>query len=98
MVTMTDKDESVRLAAAWLDRTYGGRVELAEPGPVAEQSRSWLFSCRYAGPPAAEPMLAVTLAVPKAGGDPYPVANTDPLDEDLNAPDGTDSWRRRINA
>jgi hypothetical protein len=98
MVTMTDKDESVRLAAAWLDRTYGGRVELADPGPVAEQSRSWLFTCRYTGQAAAEPMLAVTLAVPKAGGDPYPVANADPLDEDLNAADGTDSWLRRVNA
>ncbi|ALG15138.1 YrhB domain-containing protein [Kibdelosporangium phytohabitans] len=97
MATIVDKDDSRRLAAAWLDRTYGGRVALAESQPFAERARTWLFSCQYADGPV-EPMLAATLAVPKDGGEPFPVANTDPLDEQLNAPDGTDSWRRRVNA
>ncbi|GAA4545087.1 YrhB domain-containing protein [Amycolatopsis samaneae] len=94
---VTTVEEPAQLAAAWLDRTYAGRVELADPQPFVEQPKAWLFACRYAEQPE-EPMLAATLAVPKDGAEPFPVANADPLDGELNTPDGTDSWRRRVNA
>ena len=90
-------DEPVRRAAQWLDEAYRGRVELADRQPVAEQERVWLFACRYADG-STEPMLAATLAVPKSGEAPFPVATSDPLDESVNVPDARESWRRRCNA
>jgi hypothetical protein len=90
-------DEPGRRAAQWLAEVYDGRVELAGQQPIAEQTRNWLFACRYADA-QAEPMLAATLAVPKSGEAPFPVATSDPLDESVNVPDAQESWRRRCNA
>jgi hypothetical protein len=87
-------DQADRTAAAWLDRAYGGLVTLAGDQPVLETERSWLVACAYADD-RAEPLLATTLAVPKDGGEPFPVANAAPLDESLNVPDG---WQWRVNA
>jgi len=93
-------EEPARRASDWLDRTYSGTVALAEPEPFAEGARNWLFNCAYAGELADEPMLTATIAVPKDGGAPYPVANAAPLDESVNAgqPGEADTWRWRVNA
>jgi immunity protein 35 of polymorphic toxin system/papain fold toxin 1 (glutamine deamidase) of polymorphic toxin system len=84
-------DESVRLAAGWLEQVYGGLVEVDGGQPVLETERSWLVACAYADAPG--PLLAVTLAVPKDGAEPFPVANADPLSGEW-----TDDWRWRVNA
>lgn len=98
---MTDPS---RRAANWLDHLYGGLVALTDAEPFAEGEQSWLFGCRWADDAshAAEPMLAATIAVPKSGLDPFPVANADPLDEELNlngsGQPGAEPWRWRVNA
>ncbi|GAA4861027.1 YrhB domain-containing protein [Saccharopolyspora cebuensis] len=89
-------EEPARRAAEWLDRTYGGLVVLTGEEPLFEGERNLLFGCDYASP-APEPLLAATVAVPKDGGDPFPVANAEPLDEGINAA-GAGSWRSRVNA
>jgi hypothetical protein len=98
-------DDSSRKAADWLDRTYGGLVALADPRPFVVGERTSLFGCRYAGDGGDrvdQPMLAATIAVPKADGQPFPVANSDPLDESFNLsrpPElGEEPWRWRVNA
>lgn len=84
-------DEPGRLAAGWLDRTYGGLVTAASDQPLLETERNWLVACAYVDDPG--PLLAVTLAVPKDGAEPFPVANADPL-----ADDPADGWEWRANA
>ncbi|MGW1680132.1 YrhB domain-containing protein [Saccharopolyspora sp. NPDC002376] len=93
-------DDLSRRAADWLDRTYGGLVTLTGGQPLVDGERIQLFGCDYAGG-SAEPLLAATIAVPKDGGQPFPVANADPLDEELNLAGSTNSaqpWRWRVNA
>lgn len=98
-------DDPCRAAADWLHRTYGGLVALADREPFADGERTWLYGCRYSsentGSPQ-EPMLASTIAVPKDGGAPFPVANALPLDEELNLSSppelGSPPWRWRVNA
>lgn len=85
-------------ARTWLDATYGGLVTLDDEQPLAQSERAALFGCRYAK--EKEPMLAATLCVPADGDDPFPVANAEPLDEDLNlsSPSSAGLWRWRVNA
>ncbi|MGW5644801.1 YrhB domain-containing protein [Saccharopolyspora sp. NPDC003752] len=93
-------DDLSRRAADWLDRTYGDLVTLTDDQPLVDGERTQLFGCDYAGG-SAEPLLAATIAVPKDGGQPFPVANADPLDEELNAAAGFSDqqpWRWRVNA
>lgn len=97
--------DPISTAAEWLDRTYGGVVTVADPNPVAEGANSWLVACRRTtgrGEPV-EPMLAATVVVPKSGRPPFPAANADPFNEQLNLAGGADapgieSWRWRVNA
>lgn len=84
-------DEPGRVATNWLDRTYGGLVTVASEQPLLELERNWLVGCAYADDPG--PLLAATVAVPKDGSEPFPVANADPLAEDL-----ADGWEWRVNA
>ncbi|MEU6264559.1 YrhB domain-containing protein [Saccharopolyspora shandongensis] len=93
-------DDLSRRAADWLDRTYGGLVTLTDDQPLLDGDRTQLFGCDYVGG-SAEPLLAATIAVPKDGGEPFPVSNADPLDEELNAAAGLadqQPWRWRVNA
>lgn len=94
-------DDLASRAAKWLDHTYGGLVTLTDDQPLLDGERTRLFGCDYAGG-SSEPLLAATIAVPKDGGEPFPVANADPLDEELNAtpPGASDPqpWRWRVNA
>ncbi|MEC3975211.1 YrhB domain-containing protein [Amycolatopsis sp. H20-H5] len=94
-------DDFSRRAADWLDRTYGGLVTLTDDRPLVEGDRTHLFGCGYADG-ADEPMLAATIAVPKDGGEPFPVSNADPLDEEFNGTPSADfdprPWRWRVNA
>lgn len=73
--------EAVRAALTWLDRTYGGRVELAGPMPVAETAAAFVFAARLpprpGHPPA--PMLTAAVAVPRRGATPFHLATADPL-------------------
>jgi hypothetical protein len=86
-------DEPGRPAANWLDRTYGGLVTIAGDQPILETERTWFVGCAYVDDPG--PLLAVTLAVPKDGAEPFPAANALPLDESLDLADG---WEWRVNA
>ncbi|MBQ0926265.1 YrhB domain-containing protein [Saccharopolyspora endophytica] len=95
--------DPIRSAADWLEQVYGGRVGVLDPAPLAEGRDSWLVRCGHRDA-AAQPMLASTVAVPKNGRAPFPVANAAPVDEALNLepseqPDlpGQESWRWRIN-
>ncbi|WP_328606360.1 YrhB domain-containing protein [Amycolatopsis sp. NBC_00345] len=100
---MTDP---ISAAAGWLRQTYGGRVVVAGTRPIAEGRHSWLVACRFAdevirGHAAPQPLLASTVLVPKDGGDPFPAANSAPLDELLNVGPGAQGgqpWRSRVNA
>ncbi|GAA0504553.1 hypothetical protein GCM10011581_45870 [Saccharopolyspora subtropica] len=98
---MTMSDDFAGRAAEWLDRTYGGLVTLTDPQPLHDGARTQLFGCDYASG-SAEPLLAATIAVPKDGRQPFPVANADPLDEEFNARPAADldpqPWRWRVNA
>lgn len=94
-------NEPADRATAWLDRTYRGRVVLADREPFAEGEHSWLLSCRWAER-APGSMLAATIAVPRYDLDPFPVANADPFNEELNftgleVPEAQ-PWRWRLNA
>ncbi|WP_063756865.1 YrhB domain-containing protein [Streptomyces sp. NRRL F-5135] len=73
-------------AQHWLDVTYHGLVELAAPGPVAQDAHTWLFACRTKPQPGypRTPMLAASVAVPKNGMPPFHPAADDPWG-DLNA-------------
>ncbi|WP_243867045.1 YrhB domain-containing protein [Actinophytocola oryzae] len=81
----------LRLAAGWLDHSYGGLVTVDGGQPLLETELSWLVPCAYADHPG--PLLAATLAVPKDGTEPFPVGNSDPL-----APETADGWQWRVNA
>lgn len=96
--------DPIHSAAAWLDQVYGGRIGVTDTAPIAEGHHSWLVRCGHRDP-AAQPMLAGTIAVPKNGRAPFPVANAAPVDEALNlAPPpqpvfpGQEPWRWRVNA
>lgn len=94
-------NEPADRATAWLDRTYRGRVVLADREPFAEGEHSWLLSCRWAER-APGSMLAATIAVSRYDLDPFPVANADPFNEELNftgleVPEAQ-PWRWRLNA
>ncbi|QUH02150.1 hypothetical protein HUO13_16330 [Saccharopolyspora erythraea] len=96
--------DPIRSAATWLEQVYGGSVGVTDPAPVAEGRHSWLVRCGHRDA-AAQPMLAGTVAVPKDGRAPFPVANAAPIDEALNlAPPpapvfpGREPWRWRVNA
>ncbi|MFI1942215.1 YrhB domain-containing protein [Streptomyces purpureus] len=67
-------------ALQWLRSTYHGLVELAAPGPVAEDAHTWLFACRAVEQPGypATPMLASSVVVPKNGMTPFHPAAPDP--------------------
>jgi hypothetical protein len=82
-------------AANWLGQVYGGVVTLADPRPFAEGERNWLFGCQWADQVGGSsvPLLASTIAVPRSGLDPFPVSNSDPLDEERS-----DAWRWGVNA
>jgi hypothetical protein len=95
--------DPANIATSWLDRTYGGLVVLDGTEPVDVSERAVLLGCRYADRrDAGVPMLAATLCVPRDGSEPFPVANADPFDEELNLsrPPGSDPrlWRWRLNA
>ncbi|MCX2731761.1 YrhB domain-containing protein [Saccharopolyspora sp. NFXS83] len=91
-------DDPARRGAEWLERTYGGLVTLTSDEPLVDGERNLLFGCDYATG-SSEPLLAATIAVPKDGRDPFPVANAEPLNEDINVADaGAGSWRWRSNA
>lgn len=70
-----------RAALMWLERTYGGRVELASPVPVTETAAAGVFACRLpprpGHPPA--PMLTAAVAVPRNGVTPFHLGTADPL-------------------
>ncbi|GAA4545078.1 toxin glutamine deamidase domain-containing protein [Amycolatopsis samaneae] len=87
-------------AGDWIESTYQGRVELADPEPIRATGRSALFGCRYAD--VAEPMLAATICVPADGREPFPVSNSRPLDEEATllrpSGGGARSWRWSVNA
>ncbi|WP_231849793.1 YrhB domain-containing protein [Saccharopolyspora erythraea] len=86
-------DEVGRRAAEWLDRTYAGLVRLADDEPVVAGERTWLFGCEYADA-VDEPMLASAIVVPMDGAEPFPPANSDPLDEPYNMSRPLDLGRR----
>lgn len=90
---MSDEERRVR---EWLHHTYGDRVVLGDAEPVFSGERSVFFSCRYHD--SAEPMLAATICVPRDGSDPFPTANGDPLDEELNLGGQKNAARWRLNA
>lgn len=98
-----DMIDPIRSAAAWLDQVYGGRVAVLDAAPIAEGRDSWLVRCGHVDP-AAQPMLAGTVVVPKDGRAPFPAANAAPIDEALNlepaapVPPGEERWRWRVNA
>lgn len=96
--------DPIHSAAAWLDQAYGGHIGVIDPAPIVEGRHSWLVRCGHRDD-AAQPMLAGTIAVPKNGRTPFPVANAAPIDEALNlAPPpqpvfpGQEPWRWRVNA
>jgi hypothetical protein len=96
--------DPIHSAAAWLDQVYGGHIGVIDSVPIAEGRHSWLVRCGHLDA-AAQPMLAGTVAVPKNGRTPFPVANAAPIDEALNlAPPpqpvfpGQEPWRWRVNA
>ncbi|WP_312868035.1 YrhB domain-containing protein [Amycolatopsis pithecellobii] len=91
-------NELAERAQAWLSATYGDLVTLESTEPVLDGRRLALFNCRHTG--SDEPLLAATLCVPKDGGQPFPAANADPLDEDINLSTAPESglWRWRLNA
>jgi hypothetical protein len=95
-------DESASRAAEWLHRAYGDMVVLTEPDPIMTGERNRLYACGYADHRAPGAMLASTIAVPRSGGEPFPVSNADPLDEVTNTwlPAGREpqGWRWRVNA
>lgn len=91
---MTARIAEAERARAWLRRTYGARVVLRGVEPVHLGERLVLFGCGYADD--SEPMLAATVCVPRDGADPFPAANADPLDEDVNR--GPEATRWRSNA
>ncbi|MEV8396496.1 YrhB domain-containing protein [Streptomyces niveus] len=68
-------------AAAWLDRTYRGLVELAAPHPVYESATAWLMACRTVQQPGYPhtPMLAASVVVPKDGSSPFHPSPSAPL-------------------
>lgn len=90
--------ELVERVQTWLQGTYGGLVTLDGAGPVVQTERATLFGCRYAA--GQEPMLSATICAPADGAEPFPVANSDPLDVgfNLSSPSGARPWRWRINA
>ncbi|MFD9891397.1 YrhB domain-containing protein [Amycolatopsis sp. NPDC059027] len=94
-------DDPTSRAADWLERTYRGLVTLADTQPLREGDQTWLYGCDYTSS-SAEPMLAATIAVPKDGGQPFPVSTADPLNEEFNASPAADldprPWRWRVNA
>lgn len=68
-------------AAAWLNHTYRGLVELSVPHPVHESPTAWMFACRTLNQPGypATPMLAASVVVPKDGSSPFHPSASDPL-------------------
>lgn len=86
-------DEPAPPATDWLWRTYGGLVTVASGTPFLETDRTWLVPCAYTD--SDDTLLATTLAVPKDGAEPFPVANADPLADSQNSADGSE-WR--VNA
>ncbi|MFL6124413.1 YrhB domain-containing protein [Actinophytocola sp.] len=91
MTATSATDATSRVAAGWLERTYGGLVTVAGDQPILETERNWLVACGYADDPGVP--LAATLAVPKDGSAPFPLANSDPL-----ADEPADGWEWRANA
>jgi hypothetical protein len=91
MTATSATDAAVRVAAGWLDRAYGGLVTVDGGQPLLETARNWLVACAYADAPGS--LLAVTLAVPKDGGEPFPAANADPVSDEP-----ADGWEWRANA
>lgn len=95
----TETTRFVDRARAWLATAYDGTVELAGLEPIRVTGNGRLFGCRYTD--ADEPMLAAALWVPAGDGDPFPAANSAPLDEDVNfaaSPGAAEPWRWRANA
>ncbi|MFJ1734976.1 YrhB domain-containing protein [Streptomyces sp. NPDC088254] len=92
-------------AAAWLNATYRGLVELSAPRPVHESYTAWVFSCRTLAQPGypATPMLAASVVVPKDGSSPFHPSTSNPL-ADLEPADPQEAvgrvahQARRINA
>ncbi|MFD3564962.1 YrhB domain-containing protein [Streptomyces sp. NPDC058686] len=69
-------------AQQWLDSTYGGEVELVEPGPGDETRRGWVFSCdsrrhlregRW-----QDTLLDASVVVPKEADVPFHLPNSSP--------------------
>lgn len=93
-------------ARTWLAATYGGAVLLDDVEPVHANDSFELFGCCYAE--TDEPMLAATICVPTSDADPFPVANSGPLDHDLTlailtgglrrSADSVAPWRWLVNA
>jgi hypothetical protein len=94
-------EEASQRATEWLDRAYGGLVTLTDTQPLVENERTWLFGCGYSSESTGV-MLASALAVPKEGGQPFPLANSAPFDEEFNLSRpgelGDEPWRWRVNA
>jgi hypothetical protein len=93
-------------AAAWLNATYAGLVQLAAPHPALETATAWLFPCRAVPQPGypGTPMLAASVVVPKDGGSPFhpapsnPLADLAPAASPEEAAFRVDGQPRRINA
>ncbi|MGW7412099.1 YrhB domain-containing protein [Streptomyces sp. NPDC054863] len=70
-------------AAAWLNETYQGLVELQVPEPVHETPVGWLFACRTLHQPGypQTPMLAASVVVPKDGSRPFHPSPSAPLQD-----------------
>ncbi|PKW00241.1 papain fold toxin 1 (glutamine deamidase) of polymorphic toxin system [Amycolatopsis echigonensis] len=88
--------EEARRAQEWLRHTYGDRVVLHDAEPVYAGERAVLFGCRYTDD--TEPMLAAAVWAPRDGSEPFPAANADPLDEELNLSGPRDAAQWRLNA
>ncbi|MFO7190847.1 YrhB domain-containing protein [Thermocrispum agreste] len=88
-------DEPVKRAREWLDRTYGGLVVVSDQ-PSVESTWATYFSCAYADAKPDDKLLAVTLAVPKDGSEPFPLPNARPFGdiEDIDVV----NWRWGLNA
>jgi hypothetical protein len=91
-------NDLVLAAKTWLAGAYGDTVVLDGTDPVHDGEELAFFGCRHAA--GVDPMLAATIGVPRDGGEPFPVANSDPLNERLNLAGGRQDspWRWRANA
>lgn len=77
-----DLPSAIGKAEEWLLDAYRGEIALVSPTPADELARGWLFACNtkafLSGGRPADAMLDAALIVPKDGGSPFGLPNSDP--------------------